>query len=81
MIKITDIGGSVKYINADLIEKMELVPDTLIVLVNGSRYIVRESPEVIIERIFEFRGNIAGRMDRAVIPVGKPDTPEAAKDQ
>lgn len=79
MIKITDIGGSVKYLNADLIEKIELVPDTMIMLVNGSRYIVREPPEEIIQRITEFRRGIACRMEKQLpFTVVKPSEPEGA---
>lgn len=55
MIKVTDVGGREKYVNSDLIEKIELVPDTLIVLINGNNFIVREKPGEIVERIVEFR--------------------------
>ena len=55
MIKVTDVGGNEKYINCELIEKIELIPDTLLVLVNGHNFIVSEKPEVILEKIIEFK--------------------------
>ena len=55
MIKITDIAGSSKYLNCDLIERMESTPDTVICLVNGRTIIVKETPDQIIERILEFK--------------------------
>jgi len=55
MIKITDIAGVSKYLNCDLIERMESAPDTVICLVNGRTLLVRESPDEIIERILEFK--------------------------
>ncbi len=55
MIKITDVTGKEKYLNCDLIEKIELVPDTLVGLVNGRNIIVLETPEEIIKRITEFK--------------------------
>ena len=57
MIKITDVGGNEKYINCDLIERIEVIPDTLLVLVNGHNVIVRDRAEDVIERIVEFRRN------------------------
>jgi len=55
VIKVTDVGGNEKYINCELIEKIELIPDTLLVLVNGHNFIVSEKPEDIIEKIIEFK--------------------------
>jgi len=55
MIKITDVGGNEKYINCDLIERIEVIPDTLLVLVNGHNVIVRDKADDVIERIVRFR--------------------------
>ena len=62
MIEITDMGGSVLYINSDLIEKIEIVPDTMLVLQNGHRYLVKEQPADIVDRIISFRNkcNVLG---------------------
>lgn len=55
MIKITDVGGNEKYINCDLIERIEVIPDTLLVLVNGHNVIVKDKADDVIERIVAFR--------------------------
>ena len=55
MIKITDVGGNEKYINCDLIERIEVIPDTLLVLVNGHNVIVRDKADDIVSRIVSFR--------------------------
>jgi len=55
LIKITDVSGKEKYLNCDLIEKIEVIPDTLLVLFNGKSFIVKESPDEIIDRITEFK--------------------------
>jgi len=55
VIKVTDVAGKEKYINASLLEGIELIPDTRLVFVNGHSMIVRESPETIVERIVDFR--------------------------
>lgn len=63
MIKVTDVSGKEKFLNCDLIEKIEVIPDTLVVLVTGRNFIVKETPEEIIERISEFK-----RRCNAVVP-------------
>lgn len=55
MIKITDLGGSEIYINPDLIERIDLVPDTVLTLTTGKRLVTRNRPEEIIERIESFK--------------------------
>ncbi len=55
MIICSDLHGRPLYINPDLLERIELTPDTQLVLVNGKRTFVKEKPEVIIERIIAYR--------------------------
>lgn len=58
MIVVTRLNGPPLAINCDLIERAEATPDTIITLVDGTKYIVRESVEDIIERVREFRASI-----------------------
>lgn len=67
MIKITDVGGNEKYINCDLIERIEVIPDTLLVLVNGHNVIVKDKADDVIQRIVEFRRSCNDNV--RVIPV------------
>jgi flagellar protein FlbD len=55
MIKVTDVTRRGKYINCDLIERIEQVPDTLVTLVNGHSSMVLETPEEIVDRIIQFK--------------------------
>ncbi len=55
MIKVTDIAGTTVYVNPDLIEKMELVPDTMLTLTTGRRMVVREEPEAVLEEVLQFK--------------------------
>lgn len=43
------------FINADLIESIEGTPDTVITMVDGRRLVVAEEPEVIVDRVRDFR--------------------------
>jgi flagellar protein FlbD len=55
MIRLTQFAGQEFLLNAELIRSVESRPDTYITLVNGERVIVRESPEVVLERVLEYQ--------------------------
>lgn len=55
MIKLTALNNKEFFINPDLIEKLEITPDTVLTTTNGKKFVVVESPEIIINRIIEYR--------------------------
>ena len=55
MIAVTRLKGAKMFINAELIELVEAVPDTTITLNNGHRYIVSDPVEAVIDRIIAYR--------------------------
>ncbi|MET0975527.1 MAG: flagellar FlbD family protein [Leifsonia sp.] len=58
MIVVTRLNDSQFAINPDLIERIHSSPDTTIVLVDGSKYIVTESLAEVIERIAAYRARV-----------------------
>ncbi len=58
MILLHRLKGEEFYLNHRLIETVERVPDTMIVLTNERRYTVKESPDEIIDRIVEYEQKI-----------------------
>ena len=68
MIKVTRLNKSQYLINSDLIETIEATPDTVITLIDGKKYIVTESPDIILEKIIVFRSKI---FERAKIVISK----------
>jgi flagellar protein FlbD len=67
MIAVTRLDGASMLLNADVIEWIEQTPDTLVGLVNGERFLVRDSPEELVRRIIDFKRSImAGPSLRAV---------------
>jgi flagellar protein FlbD len=58
MIKVTRLNGREFFINPHQIENIESTPDTVITLVSGPKYIVKEDIETIISRIMEYRRKI-----------------------
>jgi flagellar protein FlbD len=55
MILVHRLDDAPFYLNAELVETVEATPDTVIVLVNGHRYIVKEQVEEVIARILTYR--------------------------
>jgi len=58
MIKLTGLNKKEFILNAEVIEKIEVVPETLITLLNGKKYIVLESTEEVIEEIIKYKRKI-----------------------
>lgn len=58
MIKVTRINGKELYISPHQIECMESTPDTIITLLSGAKFIVREQVDDIIEQIIRYRQEI-----------------------
>ncbi len=58
MIKITRLNHTPLIVNSDLIEHIEVTPDTVITLTSGQKYMVLETTEEIIERVIAFRQSL-----------------------
>lgn len=58
MIKVTRINGEDFYINAEQIEHMETTPDTIVTVVSGRKFVVRESPQEVIDRVITYRRSL-----------------------
>lgn len=59
MIRLTRINRVPLVLNSDLIEHVEVTPDTVIALTTGQKYIVMESADEVIQKVIEFRRSIA----------------------
>lgn len=58
MIKVTTLSDSPMVLNGELIEKIESVPETVITLVNGKKYLVKESVDEVLEKVYEYKRRI-----------------------
>jgi len=72
MIKVTRLNNVPLTLNSDLIEHIDATPDTLIALVSGQKYMVRESPEEVVDRVVAFRQSLlrGQRPQSVVVPAG-----------
>lgn len=60
MIKVTRLGGQEYWLNPHQIEYIEANPDTTLFMLSGKRFVVTEKPEVLIDRIVEYRSRMGG---------------------
>ena len=74
MIRLTRMTQMPFVLNAELIEFVDATPDTVISLTTHQKVLVRESVDVVVERVIEYRraigcsailqaGTLAGRID------------------
>jgi flagellar protein FlbD len=67
MIRLTRINHVPLVLNADLIEHIEITPDTVIAMTSGQKFMVLESADEVVERVIEFRRLILNRNQPAVV--------------
>ena len=68
---MTRLHGPSVAVNCDLIERVEATPDTVLTLVDGSRYVVRETVSEVVDKVRAFRASVvllAGRLDERAAP-------------
>jgi flagellar protein FlbD len=67
VIRVTRLNGERFALNPDLIERVEGHPDTVAFLVDGTKYVVRETVDEVLSGIREYRAGILAtsyEMDR-----------------
>ena len=66
MIMVTRRNGTRFALNPDLLERAEETPDTVLTLVAGTKYVVEESVDQIIEQIRAFRASVMAEAERLI---------------
>ena len=61
MIVLTRLNGQRFAVNPDLIERVESTPDTVMTLVDGTKYIVTEDIDAIADLVIEHRASVVAR--------------------
>ena len=72
MVRLTRLNHVPVILNADLIESIEITPDTVITLVNQQKIRVLESAEQVIERVVAYRRQLL-RADQVPLVVDERD--------
>jgi flagellar protein FlbD len=61
MIRLTRINHVPLVLNSDLIEHLEVTPDTVIAMTSGQKFMVIESADEVIQKVIDFRRSITER--------------------
>jgi flagellar protein FlbD len=67
MIRLTRLNRAPLVLNSDLIEHIDVTPDTVITLTTGQILRVRESAEEVVQKIVDFRRMVFGPGDPSTI--------------
>jgi flagellar protein FlbD len=77
VILVTRLNGAVFALNPDLVERVDCTPDTVVTLVDGTKYIIAESVPEFIESVRHYRASLiaqASRMETAPLAVAGSST-------
>jgi flagellar protein FlbD len=58
MIEVKKLSDQIVILNSDLIETIEATPDTMIVLTNGRKIVVKDSVDEVLKKVIEYRRSI-----------------------
>lgn len=58
MIKLHRINEKEIVINAEMIMTVEAIPDTVISLYDGNKFVVKESIDEVTRKVIEYKGQI-----------------------
>ena len=62
MVKLNSLQGEPFYLNAELIEKIEEIPDTIITLTSGKKIRVSQKGSEVVELVINYRRKLNGRV-------------------
>jgi flagellar protein FlbD len=72
MIQLTRLNHIPLILNSDLIEHIEVTPDTVITLTTGQRFLVLESADEVVGKVVSFRRSILSAAGCAVLERAVP---------
>lgn len=81
MIVVTRLAGPQFAVNPDLIQRIETTPDTILTLIDGTKYVIAESLEEVTEKIVNYRASVVARTMQLADEAAAPDTTIAAVTQ
>jgi flagellar protein FlbD len=64
VILVTRINGAVFALNPDLVERVDCTPDTVVTLVDGTKYIISESVPEFIDSVRHYRASLIAQASR-----------------
>jgi flagellar protein FlbD len=64
VILVTRINGAVFALNPDMVERADCTPDTVVTLVDGTKYVIAESVPEFIDSVRHYRASLIAQASR-----------------
>ena len=80
VIIVTRLNGTQFAINPDLLQRIDTTPDTILTLVDGTKFIVKEPMEQVIDLITSYRATLVARAQDLQQRLGLHVAPDVADD-
>lgn len=84
MILLTRLNGVAFALNPDLVERADQTPDTVVTLVDGTKYVVTETLDEFVSLVLAYRAQVisqaqclTGRLAGGLAPVDAPAAADA----
>lgn len=80
VILVTRLNGATFALNPDLVERADSTPDTVVTLVDGTKYVISETLAEFMTLVRDYRAAViaqAQHLDPAPAPVRPPADPTA----
>ncbi|HET9732153.1 MAG TPA: flagellar FlbD family protein [Acidimicrobiales bacterium] len=81
MILVTRLNGGGLAVNADQILRVEATPDTIISFLDGTKLLVTESVEEVIDRVRLFRASVVAAAEELRARPGGPELRLVGRDE
>ncbi|GIF11070.1 flagellar FlbD family protein [Actinoplanes teichomyceticus] len=78
MILVTRLNGAVFALNPDLVERVDCTPDTVVTLVDGTKYVIAESVPEFIDSVRHYRASLIAQASRME---PEPTAPSSSDDE
>ena len=75
MIMLSRLNGAPFALNPDLIERAEATPDTVLTLCDGTKVLIAESVEELVELVRDYRATVVSRADHLIAEAAAGATP------
>jgi flagellar protein FlbD len=81
VILVTRLNGAVFALNPDLIERADCTPDTVITLVDGTKYVISESVPEFIDSVRHYRASLIAQASRLEAEPAAPQQDVSTTDE
>jgi flagellar protein FlbD len=81
VILLTRLNGPQFALNPDLIERADATPDTVITLVDGTKYVVGESLTDLVALIRQYRSSVVADAQQMVTQPAEPRRDDSHRDE